>query len=75
MVSTSSSSDDQPSSLEESFAALFEESLKRDEVKEGEIVKGKVISVGPENIVVDIGYKSEGTIPAHDSWGPTAPSR
>jgi hypothetical protein len=33
MVSTSSSSDDQPSSLEESFAALFEESLKRDEVK------------------------------------------
>ena len=38
MVSTSSSSDDQPSSLEESFAALFEESLKRDEVKEGDIV-------------------------------------
>jgi ribosomal protein S1 len=30
--------------MEESFAALFEESLKRDEVKEGEIVKGKVIA-------------------------------
>jgi hypothetical protein len=43
MVAVPSSSDT-TSDMEESFAALFEESLKRDEVKEGEIVKGKVIA-------------------------------
>ena len=48
---------------EESFAALFEESLKHEDVKEGDIVKGTVIQVGKDYVVVDIGYKSEGMIP------------
>ena len=51
-----------PAEGEESFAALFEESLKREDLKEGDIVKGKIISIGSENVIVDIGYKSEGTI-------------
>jgi small subunit ribosomal protein S1 len=51
---------------EESFAALFEESLKREDLKEGDIVKGKVIALGNENVIVDIGYKSEGAIPLHE---------
>src|SRR3954452_19026316 len=54
------------SSQEESFAALFEESLKNDIIKEGDIVKGKVIHVGKDHVVVDIGYKSEGTIPLYE---------
>ncbi|HEY3359466.1 MAG TPA: hypothetical protein VGQ83_39815, partial [Polyangia bacterium] len=45
---------------EENFAAMFEESLKHEDVKEGDIVKGTVISVGKDFVVVDIGYKSEG---------------
>jgi small subunit ribosomal protein S1 len=53
-------------SMEESFAALFEESLKHEDVKEGDIVKGKVISVGKDHVVIDIGYKSEGTIPLYE---------
>src|SRR3954463_12785152 len=53
-------------SMEESFAALFEESLKHEDVKEGDIVKGKVINVGKDHVVVDIGYKSEGTIPLYE---------
>ncbi len=64
MVSTSSS--DRPSASEENFAALFEESLRREEVKEGDIVKGKVIHVGKDHVIVDIGYKSEGTIPLQE---------
>jgi small subunit ribosomal protein S1 len=64
MANVPSSSDEIPG--EDSFAALFEESLKRDEVKEGEIVKGKVIAVGKDNVVVDIGYKSEGAIAASE---------
>ena len=51
---------------EESFAALFEESLKNDIIKEGDIVKGRVIHVGKDHVVVDIGYKSEGTIPLYE---------
>jgi small subunit ribosomal protein S1 len=51
---------------EESFAALFEESLKREDLKEGDIVKGKVIGLGNEHVIVDIGYKSEGAIPLHE---------
>ena len=65
MVAVPSSSEN-ASDNGESFAALFEESLKREEVKEGEIVKGKVIAVGKDNVVVDIGYKSEGTIAASE---------
>src|SRR3954470_3065157 len=53
-------------SQEESFAALFEESLKHEDVKEGDIVKGRVIHVGKDHVVVDIGYKSEGTIPLYE---------
>lgn len=32
------------------------------ELKEGEIVTGKVISVNPTEVVIDVGYKSEGII-------------
>jgi small subunit ribosomal protein S1 len=47
----------------DSFAALFEASLAaRDDIREGEIVQGTVLRVNKENVVVDIGYKSEGTI-------------
>jgi small subunit ribosomal protein S1 len=55
-----------PADGEESFAAMFEESLKREDVKEGDIVKGRVIHVGKDNVIVDIGYKSEGTIPVYE---------
>ena len=48
---------------EEDFAAMFEASLQHQELREGEIVKGEVIELRPDHAVVDIGYKSEGTIP------------
>src|SRR5215813_1204293 len=54
---------------EENFAALFEESLKREDVKEGDIVKGTVIQVAKDHVVVDIGYKSEGQIPITEFVG------
>jgi small subunit ribosomal protein S1 len=69
MALNPSSSQDQLSTSDESFAALFEESIRKEEVKEGDIVKGKIIHVGPDNVIVDIGYKSEGTIAAHEFLG------
>jgi small subunit ribosomal protein S1 len=46
---------------EENFASLYEASL-RDEVREGAIVKGRVIYIGKDFVTIDIGYKSEGQI-------------
>ena len=46
---------------EESFSELFESSVRL--IKAGEVVKGTVLRVDPEYVLVDIGYKSEGLIP------------
>ena len=54
---------------EETFASLFEDSLKRENLKEGDIVTGKVIQVGKDHVIVDIGYKSEGAIPLYEFTG------
>ena len=55
--------------MENDFAAMFEESLKREDVKEGDIVRGHVIQVAKDYVVVDIGYKSEGQIPIDEFTG------
>jgi len=39
------------------------------ELREGEIVKGKVVSINPTEIIVDVGYKSEGVILAEEFKG------
>src|SRR5688572_19895479 len=45
------------------FAEMFEQSLAaKNAVKEGEVVKGTVLEVGPDSVLVDIGYKSEATV-------------
>jgi small subunit ribosomal protein S1 len=51
----------------ESFASLFEASMQQaDALREGEIVQGSVIKVNRDSVIVDIGYKSEGVIPASE---------
>ena len=39
---------------------LYEQSMKG--ITEGQIVKGKIVAVNPQDVLVDIGFKSEGTI-------------
>jgi small subunit ribosomal protein S1 len=46
----------------ESFADLFEKSLRS--VKEGEVVKGRVLAIDDEHVSIDIGFKSEGMVAA-----------
>ncbi len=54
----------------ESFAALFEATgAARNDIREGEIVQGTVLRVNKENVVVDIGFKSEGVIPLSEFTG------
>jgi len=52
----------------DSFMKLYEESLKS--IQEGEVVKGEIIQVEKEYVLVDIGYKSEGQIPIREFIDP-----
>jgi small subunit ribosomal protein S1 len=44
----------------EELEQLYEESLKH--IQEGEIVRGRVVHIGRDSVLVDVGYKSEGII-------------
>ncbi|HEY2336254.1 MAG TPA: 30S ribosomal protein S1 [Burkholderiales bacterium] len=46
----------------ESFAALFEESLSRKEMRVGEVITAEVVSIDDNFVVVNAGLKSESTI-------------
>src|SRR5260221_1234023 len=50
----------------ESFAALFEESLTRKEMRVGEVITAEVLSVDDNFVVVNAGLKSESIIPADE---------
>src|SRR5213596_3985316 len=50
------------SSAGESFAALFEESLNRKEMRIGEVITAEVVSVDENFVVVNAGLKSESII-------------
>ncbi len=51
-------------SMNESFAALFEESLKTVDMVPGTIITGVVIDIDKDWVTVHAGLKSEGVIPA-----------
>jgi small subunit ribosomal protein S1 len=56
----------------ESFAALFEESLKRQEMRQGEVITAEVVRIDHNYVVVNAGLKSESFIPIeefHDDRG------
>ena len=52
---------------EEGFKELYEESLKT--FQEGEVIRGRIVSIDKDFVMVDIGYKSEGRIPLHEFSG------
>lgn len=56
----------------ESFAQLFEESLKKVETRPGSIIHGVVVSIAKDIVLVDAGLKSESAIPIdqfYNSYG------
>ena len=52
--------------MSESFAALFEESLKRSEMRTGEVITAEVVRVDHNHVVVNAGLKSEAYIPIEE---------
>ncbi len=49
------------------FLALYDESMRN--LTEGEIVRGKVVAITANEVIVDVGYKSEGLIPIEEFRG------
>ena len=50
----------------ESFADLFEESLKRQEMRQGEVITAEVVRIDHNYVVVNAGLKSESFIPIEE---------
>ena len=53
-------------STSESFAALFEESLARQDMRSGEVITAEVVSIDSDFVVVNAGLKSESVIDASE---------
>ena len=51
-------------SAEINVAEMYEQSLRQ--IQEGELVKGEIIRIDEDYVLVDIGYKSEGLIPVRE---------
>ena len=54
------------STSSESFAALFEESLARQEMRSGEVITAEVVAIDSDFVVVNAGLKSESVIDANE---------
>jgi len=72
-MATSDASTEAPN-MTEDFAALLDEQLgTEDDGFEGRVLKGTVISVDSDVVVVDVGLKSEGRVPAKEFGNPGQP--
>ena len=54
----------------ENFAQLLEESFSKETKKVGKLVKGTVVAIEKDTVLVDIGFKSEGRIPIKEFTSP-----
>ena len=54
----------------ENFSELLETSLSGFRYKEGEIIKGTVLSIVNDTVVIDVGLKSEGRVPLKEFHSP-----
>ncbi len=43
------------------LAKMYDESFR--DIKEGEIIKGKIVGINDDNVIIDVGFKSDGSIP------------
>ncbi len=58
--------------MEEDIIGMIDESMK---IREGEIIKGVVVKVTDSDVLVDVGLKSEGIIPASEFKRTTLPKQ
>lgn len=49
------------------FVELYDKTLS--DIKEGEIVLGRILAVNNQDVMIDIGFKSEGSVPLEEFGG------
>ena len=54
----------------ENFAQMLDESFNNDKKKVGALVKGTVVAIEKDTVLVDIGFKSEGRVPIKEFTPP-----
>lgn len=52
--------------MTEDFKTLFEEQYKGLDIKEGTVLKGTIVAIRRDSVMVDVGFKSEGLINAEE---------
>jgi len=67
---TKNSQEGGSSSDQASMESLYEASLK--DIKEGQIVTGKIVGFTEKEVIIDVGYKSEGLVPVYEFSDPAA---
>jgi small subunit ribosomal protein S1 len=60
--------------LKEDFAALLEESFGDGNLTEGSVIKGTVLSIDGDNVLIDVGLKSEGRVALKEFGMPGQPA-
>ena len=58
--------DSVPESSQEEFSKLLEESFVSNACEEGQVIKGTVVGIESDTIIVDVGMKTEGRIPSNE---------
>jgi len=69
-TATGVSADEAPAGIKESFAELLEQSLSESEDFEGRVVRGTVLSIDNDAVLIDVGLKSEGRVPLKEFVSP-----
>ena len=62
MATETATSGGDTSATTENFAALLEETFADGELTEGSVVKGTVLSIDGDSVLIDVGLKSEGRV-------------
>ena len=52
------------------FEALLAESFTTSSLAEGQVVKGRVVSIENENVIIDVGLKTEGRVALKEFFQP-----
>ena len=72
-MSTATATNKDYSPSHDDFAALLAESLAKDDLFEGSVVKGKVVSIVKDMAVIDVGLKMEGRVAVKEFSSPGKP--
>ena len=63
MASSAHERDDLNFTVDEDYEHLIEDYSHLAPPSEGELLQGHVVKVGPQEVIVDFGYKLEGVVP------------